>query len=144
MNPIAYRVVRAPLRSLLFGLLGLAALMYASATLARYAGPSVSGIIPFLLLVVLGGIAAYGAWYARDHRQPQPPAQGRLSLAHAGLLLIGALCALSALDTAMGLMIALALALAAISLARVREERLLAAQRHEPVLSDAEVARVLS
>lgn len=143
MNPIAYRVVRAPLRSLVFAVLAILALTRASWTIDRLTGPAIAGVIAFLLLVAVAGFIAHSAWYARDHRAVEGPIAHRMSLGHAGFLVIAVLCVLAAFSPVSGPVIALALAVLAFSLRGVHEDSATATSEHRPLLSDSQIARAI-
>ncbi|WP_106848560.1 hypothetical protein [Blastococcus sp. Marseille-P5729] len=143
MNPIAYRVVRAPVRSIVFALLALLALMHASGTIDRLTGPAVSSVLAFLLIVAAAGFLAFNAWYARDHRSIDPPLARRMRLGRAGFLAIAALCGLAALSPVAGPLVAIALAGLAFSLRGVHEDATIAAREHRPLLTDSQIAQAI-
>lgn len=143
MNPIAYRVVMAPARSLAFALLGLLTLGYASSTLDWMVGPSISGVVPFVVLGALAAVSAYGAWFARDHRESESPVLHRLGLVHASFGLIAAVCIVASFSIA-GAIAATAFALVAYSLLGIRPASVIRS-RHDnsAVISDAHVAQLI-
>lgn len=141
MNPIAYRVLRAPLRSLAFAIFGLIALMHASDVIAGVLGAQVAGVFAFVMLLAFGACAAYGAWFARDHSLAEAPLLHRLGAAHLSFVVILVVCGLAAFDGPGGLPSATALAIASISLWRIREESIDGPQSPTPLLRDSDVAR---
>lgn len=143
MNPIAYRVMRAPVRSLVFAVLALLALMHASGTIDRLIGPAVSGVLAFVLLIAVAAFIAYGAWYSRDHRSIEAPFAHRMSLGHAGFAAITVLCVLAAFSPVAGLVIAIALAALAFSLRSIHEDAATAESEHRPLLSDSQIAQAI-
>lgn len=143
MNPIAYRVMRAPGRSLAFAIFGLMSLMNASGTLDHYAGPVVAALVPFALFLALGAIAAYGAWFARDHSESESSWMHRLGLRHVSLAVIVVVCTLASLNEA-GLLAAAGFALTAVSLLRIRQDSSTdRPKRSGAVISDAQVAQLI-
>lgn len=137
MNPIAHRVERATGRSLLFALFGLLALMGASSTIERLAGPSVSGIAPFLVLLATALLVSYGAWYAREHRSAAPLLR-HLASGHVSAIVIALVCVLSVAAGWLGAAAALGLAITALSLRTVRPHEAL--QEPRALLPDSVVA----
>ncbi|WP_228389422.1 hypothetical protein [Cumulibacter manganitolerans] len=141
MNPIAYRVVRAPLRSLAFLVLGLAALMNSSDAVGAVLGKRVAGVFAFVMLLAFGACAAYGAWFAREHSLAEAPLLHRLGAAHLSFVVILVVCVLAPFGGSGGLASAIGLALASLSLWRIREESIDGPRDRTPLLRDSDVAR---